>query len=103
MLSDSDGAAIGELQMIFVEAALECQARDVERILEAIEFFFFNGEKDRGFIEQGDGGTASDGGDTENTQGGAAHRVAWTAKMEDSTGMARRWLPSACSTVASRN
>ena len=89
--------------MILGKAALEGQARDVERILEAIEFFFLDGKQNGRLIEQGDGGAAANGRDTENAQGGTAHRTAWKAKIEDSTGKARMWLPSTCSTVASRN
>ncbi len=56
-IRERDGAAIGQLQMIFEQAAIESEAGDFGGIVQAIEFFFFDGEDDAMFVEKGDGRT----------------------------------------------
>jgi hypothetical protein len=102
-LGDGNGTAIREFQMIFGKTSLEGQARNIKRVLEAVEFFFLDGEQDRGFVEQSDRGTAADGGDAEEAHGEAAHGVPWKASAADSTGAASSGSLPAWVTIASRN
>src|SRR5208282_2890862 len=63
-IGKSDGAAVRELQLIFVEAASQGEAGDFEGVLEAIELFFLDGEEYGLIVEKGDCGAAADGRDT---------------------------------------
>lgn len=88
-LGDGDGMAIRKLQAIFLKAALESQPGNVEGIMCAIQFFFFDGEKHGGFVEQGDCGTPAESGDAKDAQGGSDQSAPWAAKARASTGMAK--------------
>lgn len=61
-LGKSNGAAVLRLQLIFVQAALQGQTRDFQRVLLAIELFFFDGEENGLFVEKRDRGAPTDGG-----------------------------------------
>ncbi len=59
-IRERDGAAIGQLQMIFKQAAIESQAGDFGGIVEAIEFFFLDGEDNAMFVQKCDGRTVAE-------------------------------------------
>src|SRR5208337_2116436 len=61
-IGESDGAAVLRLQLIFVQAALQGQTRDFQRVLQAVELLFFNGEENGLFVEKRDRGAPADGG-----------------------------------------
>jgi hypothetical protein len=58
-ISKSDGADFRKLQTILKEAAIERQTGDLRRVLQASEFFLFNGKEDAAVIQECDGGTAA--------------------------------------------
>jgi hypothetical protein len=53
-----DGATIGKLQLIFVQATLESEPRNVRRLLTA-QFFFFDGKQNGVLVDERDRRTAS--------------------------------------------
>jgi len=61
-LGESNGAAVRQLQLIFVQAARQGEARDFERVLQTIELLFFDGEENGLFVEKRDRGAPTDGG-----------------------------------------
>src|SRR5262249_44549082 len=100
---NSDGAAIGKLKAILLQAAFEGQARNIQRILETIEFFLFDGEKNGGAVQQGNCGTTSESGDAENVHEGSDQEAPKVAAVMDSQGSASKCLPVAWVTTASTN
>ena len=62
---DGNGAAIGEAEMVFVEAAVERKAWELGTFLTA-ELFFLDGEEHGLLVDQGDGGAASERRDSED-------------------------------------
>ena len=55
---DSDGAAVGKVEMILMEAAFEGKAGNFRAFL-AAEFFFLDGEENGLLIDQSDRGAAA--------------------------------------------
>jgi hypothetical protein len=45
--------------VVFQQAAVESEARNIGRILKAIELFFLDSENNAFFVEQGDRGTGA--------------------------------------------
>lgn len=58
-IGQANGTTIGELQVVFQQAAVESEARNIGRILKAIELFFLDSENNAFFVEQGDRGTGA--------------------------------------------
>ena len=89
--------------MIFGEAAIESETRNIERVLEAIEFFFLDGEKKGGVVKQSDCGTTAESGNAENVHGESDQVTPESARVRDSMGEAKSCVPSMWVTSASRN
>ena len=51
-LGQRDGAAIRELQMIFVQATFQRETRNLRGIVQAIQFLFFDAEEHAAFIQK---------------------------------------------------
>jgi len=51
---ERDGATIGKLQTIFVQAAVQSQARYFRSVLPTTEFLLLDGKKNVALIDQGD-------------------------------------------------
>jgi len=51
-LGQRDGAAIRELQMIFVQASFKREAWNLRGIVQAIQFLFFDAEEHVAFIQK---------------------------------------------------
>src|ERR1700739_1956280 len=77
---DGNGAAIGKLTLILLEATSQGQARNFKSVFQAIEFFFFNGEYERGLVEQCNRGATTQGGDAENAHGRSYRRAPVTVR-----------------------
>jgi hypothetical protein len=80
---EGDGAKAGEFEFVLSEGALDGEARNVWKILEAIELFLFDGEENGVFVEKGDGGAAAESGDAEDAERERAHG---TRRASDSEG-----------------
>ena len=70
-IGESDGAAVRQLQLIFVQAACQGEPRDFERVLQTIELLFFDGEKNGFFVKKRYRGAPTDGGNAKY-----AHEIA---------------------------
>ena len=61
-IGERDGAAVRQFQLIFVQAARQGEARDFERVLQAIELLFLDGEENGLFVKKRDRGAPTNSG-----------------------------------------
>ena len=102
-IGQTNGAAVGKLEMIFQEAAVEGKAGDIGGILKAIEFFFLDGEENALFVEKRDGRTVTKGRDTKKVHVLFDQAAPCASTSADCGRDASKFLPSKPEIVTERN